>query len=57
MVKWIHRMTEHGCPVTKEQLLHSAEKLVKRLNRPIQFKDRIPGRHWTEVFLKVKLNH
>ncbi|XP_063985944.1 uncharacterized protein LOC135167031 isoform X2 [Diachasmimorpha longicaudata] len=45
-------MSDQGCPVTKDQLLNSVQKLVESLGKADVFTDGRPGRHWYCAFQK-----
>ncbi|XP_015114824.1 uncharacterized protein LOC107039621 isoform X2 [Diachasma alloeum] len=45
-------MSDQGCPVTKDQLLNSVQKLVESLGKVDVFTDGRPGRHWYGAFQK-----
>lgn len=52
LINWIINLGKMGFPVSKTQLLDSVALLVKKLNRPNNFTDGRPGRHWFDGFLK-----
>lgn len=52
ITKWILYCGTRGFPVTKSQLLDSVKKLAEEVGRETPFKDKRPGRHWYESFLK-----
>lgn len=52
LVKWIFHIASCGFPATKLQLIDSVQLLLKQLNRPNNFTNGRPGRHWYEAFMK-----
>lgn len=52
LVKWMFHNANCGFPATKLQLIDSVQLLLKHLNRPNNFTDGRPSRHWYEAFMK-----
>lgn len=48
LCRWIIAMAKKGFPINKENLLHTVYDIISKDNRPIVFKDNLPGRTWFE---------
>ena len=51
MVSWITNSARAGFPIQKNDLLDSAQKILKDLKRPNPFTEGRPGQSWYKSFL------
>jgi hypothetical protein len=51
LVKWVLACKTRGFPVTKEQLIYSAGRMLTKSGKPNPFANERPGRRWYELFM------
>lgn len=61
LAKYVLDMAQLGCPLNKQALKDSVQKILRHLQRPNPFKDDRPGETWYKSFLNrnpaVRLKH
>lgn len=49
LVRWILHMSDHGFPVTKNQLMNSVQMILNSQKKKV-FENNMPGKHWYSAF-------